>query len=377
MNVLIVDDDPVCLEQLRHLVEQAGHRALVARDGLSALDVLQQNPACHLVVCDWEMPGMNGVELCQAVRFGDFPGYVYIILLTGHSSPREKLVGLSAGADDFMAKPFDPAELTVRLRIGERILSLETRDVAIFALAKLAESRDPETGAHLERMRTYSRVLAWHLSGLPANQGIIDRDYLRMIYITSPLHDIGKVGIPDSILLKPGKLTAEEFEVMKTHTTIGAQTLQAALDQFPGARFLEMARDIACCHHEKFDGQGYPAGLSGQTIPLCARIVALADVYDALTTKRVYKQAFSHDLSKQTILEGAGRHFDPEIVAAFLACEDQFITIARQFAAGSIPPAEDGWAAAMTSDPHAPGILSRAAGAGNSTGRVPVASLIS
>jgi putative two-component system response regulator len=331
MKVMVVDDDPICLELLSNAVTQMGHEVVQAANGMEALEFLQTHPSCRLVISDWEMPEMDGLELCHAIRFGDFSGYIYFVLLTSHDSPREKVLGLEAGADEFLGKPFDPNELSVRIKTAERILSLETRDVAIFAMAKLAESRDPETGAHLERMQNYCRVIAWHLAGLPEFRETIDREFLRLIYATSPLHDIGKVGIPDAVLLKPGKLTDQEFEIMKTHTTLGAQTLAAALDQFPGTRFLEMARDIAACHHEKYDGKGYPHGLAGDKIPLCARIVALADAYDALTTKRVYKPAFSHAKTRQIILEGSGTHFDTIMVEAFKACESQFLVIADSF----------------------------------------------
>src|SRR5207248_5870327 len=207
------------------------------------------------------------------------------------------------------------------------VLSLETRDVAIFAMAKLAESRDSETGAHLERVRSYCRILAQQLAQKPKFHDVITAEYIRLIYQTSPLHDIGKVGIPDSVLLKPGRLSDREFEIMKTHAEIGAQTLEAALEQFPGIKFLEMARDIAATHHERFDGTGYPRGLRGADIPLCGRIVALADVYDALTTKRVYKSAFAHDVARSIIIDERGTHFDPDVADAFLAAEMQFIEI--------------------------------------------------
>lgn len=330
MKVLIVDDDPISVQILENAVQANGHDVLVATDGMGALEILQRTP-CRLVISDWEMPHMNGLELCHAIRFGDFSGYIYVILLTSHAAPREKVLGLNAGADDLIAKPFDPAELSARLLIAERILSLETRDVAMFAMAKLAESRDPETGAHLERMQNYSRVLAWQLAAEEPYQHLIDREYLRLIYATSPLHDIGKVGVPDSVLLKAGRLTPEEFEIMKLHTTIGSSTLTAALTQFPGAKFLEMARDIASSHHEKYDGSGYPDGLAGEDIPLSARIVAVADVYDALTSKRVYKEAYSHDITREMILQKSGTHFDPHVAEAFVACESQFIAIAEQF----------------------------------------------
>jgi putative two-component system response regulator len=254
------------------------------------------------------------------------------MLLTSRHGSENIVEGLSAGADDFVIKPFDPHEIKVRLRTGERILSLEGRDLIIFTLARLAESRDPETGAHLERIREYSRLLADELSRHRRYRDTIDGDYVQMIYLTSPLHDIGKVGIPDRVLLKPGRLTHDEYEIMKEHAALGAATLDDALATHPDAEFLRMARDIAWRHHEKWDGSGYPGGLSGEEIPLCARIVALADVYDALTTKRVYKAAFSHDDARQIIVDGRGKHFDPDVVAAFEALEPRFDEVRRQFA---------------------------------------------
>jgi putative two-component system response regulator len=174
-------------------------------------------------------------------------------------------------------------------------------------------------------------VLAQHLSGVAKFQSEVTAEYIRLIYLTSPLHDIGKVGIPDCVLLKPGRLNDNEFEIMKTHAALGAQTLDAALRQFPGVNFLQMARDIAACHHERFDGTGYPNKMSGTSIPLCARIVALADVYDALTSKRVYKDAMNHQVARSMIVEGAGTHFDPDIVEAFVQNEARFTAIRTQF----------------------------------------------
>jgi putative two-component system response regulator len=331
MKVLTVDDDDIVLEMLNLVLAQAGHEVVSARNGKEAIEVLRAGQ-CRMVITDWEMPIMNGLELCKAIRAEQFAGYIYTIILTSHTSVKEAVAGLSAGADDYVSKPFNPEELTVRIRTGERILSLETRDIAIFAMAKLAESRDPETGAHLERVRTYCRTLSQWLADqhLPGYE--IDAPFTQTIYLTSPLHDIGKIGIPDCVLLKPGRLSDREFEIMKTHTTLGAGTLNAALEQFPDAKFLLMARDIALGHHERFDGTGYPGGLVGGNIPLCARIVALADVYDALTSKRIYKNAFGHDVARSIITEESGSHFDPRVISAFLGTEQEFLKTRNRFA---------------------------------------------
>jgi putative two-component system response regulator len=331
MLVLAVDDDDIALELMANALSSAGHQVLTATSGREALALVERE-GCRLVISDWDMPDMSGVELCRVLRSAPLCGYMYFVLLTARNLPGEMIEGLSAGADDFIAKPFRPAELAARVAAGERILSLETRDVAIFALARLAESRDPDTGAHLERVQAYSRLLAQKLAARNKFQDEINAEFIRLIYLTSPLHDIGKVGVPDSVLLKQGQLTEREFEIMKLHTEIGAQTLQDALDRFPGAKFLEMARDIAATHHEWFNGQGYPRGLVGEQIPLCGRIVAVADVYDALTSKRVYKPAQTHEQAQEIIVVDAGRHFDPQVVQAFMDCAEEFKAVKRRFA---------------------------------------------
>jgi putative two-component system response regulator len=326
MRALIVDDDPVALALIQNILTDAGYVVDVACNGKQGVEMLRSRGA-RLLITDWEMPEMNGIELCRMIRAEDFAGYVYIIMITSKDQPQQKIAGLYAGADNFIAKPVNPAELQVCLKTAERILSLETRDLAMFALAKLAESRDPETGSHIERVQSYSRLLAQHLSTTDKYRGVIDPEYVGLIYQTSPLHDIGKVGVPDPVLLKPGKLNGDEMAIMRTHTQLGAQTLEAALQRFPGARFLETARDIAATHHEKFDGSGYPRGLAGDQIPLCGRIVALADVYDALTSRRVYKRPISHEQAREIIVAESGAHFDPAIVDAFLATEEHFLAI--------------------------------------------------
>lgn len=330
MRVIVAEDDAVSSLMLQHCLERFGYEVTAVDNGVDAFDLVRTGQY-QLVISDWSMPRMTGIELCRQIRKRHCSSYIYIILLTGHDGTESVVEGLDAGADDFLVKPFDPHELHVRLRVGERILSLESRDVTIFTLAKLAESRDPETGAHLERIREYCRIVAEYLLDHGPYRDQIDGDYVQLVYLTSPLHDIGKVGIPDNVLLKPGPLTPEEFEVMKKHAEIGFDTLDSVVRARPDAEFLRMARDIAGSHHEKFDGSGYPQGKSGLDIPLCGRIVALADVYDALTTKRVYKPAFSHEKARSIIVEGRGKHFDPVIVDAFLANEERFAAIRCRF----------------------------------------------
>lgn len=326
MRVLIVEDDRDALEMLENALVYFGYEVTTAENGLQARELIRHG-AYRLIISDWEMPGLTGVELCQYVRQRGASEYTYFILLTSRVGTEHLVDGLKAGADEFLSKPFDPLELEMRLRVAERILALESRDLVIFSLAKLAEARDTDTGAHLERMREYCLVLAQHLADTPKHGHLLDSDYVQLLYLTSPLHDIGKVGIPDHVLLKPGKLTSDEFEIMKQHVLIGGATLSAAVQAHPKAKYLQMARDIALTHHEKYDGTGYPYHLRGDDIPLCGRIVALSDVYDALTTSRVYKPAYSHEVAKNIILDGRGKHFDPDVVDAFLANEEAFLSI--------------------------------------------------
>jgi putative two-component system response regulator len=358
MEVLIADDDGMVRALLRRALRKWGHDVVVCCDGLEAWNALQGPDAPRLAVLDWLMPGMEGPEICRRLRSRETDAYTHVLLLSVRAERGDVLEAIRSGADDYMTKPVDLSELEARidtavrqLRVqeelltarrmffDERKLSLEMRDVVILALAKLAESRDPETGLHLERVRTYSRLLAQELADVPRFRDQIDEDFIELIYRTSPLHDIGKVAIPDHVLLKPGQLDEEEFEIMKTHAAEGAATLDAALQQYPGAEYLHMARDIAAFHHERFDGTGYATGLAGEDIPLCARIFAVADVYDALRSKRVYKQAFTHGIAKSIILDGKGTQFDPDVVEAMTRHEKAFKTIAVGDEAA--PPAGD------------------------------------
>jgi putative two-component system response regulator len=330
VKVLVIDDEPIARKAIEHALRHGGYEVYSAADGWQGLALLRET-GCQLVVTDWMMPGMNGVEFCQAVRESDLPHYVYMIMVTSRDCAEDAIRGLEGGADDYITKPFNPTELLLRVKTGRRIISLESREVTIFALARLAESRDQETGAHLERVRAYCRVIAMQLKNNGDFPDVIDDEFVRLVFDTSPLHDIGKVAIPDSILLKPDRLSREEFDIMKTHTTKGAETLAAALEQFPHARFLEMAHEIAISHHEKYNGKGYPYGLAGEEIPLSGRIVALADVYDALTSKRGYKDAYSHKMTRSVIVGDAGEHFDPVVVDAFRATEEEFVRIRQRY----------------------------------------------
>ena len=330
MKILVVEDNPIDALVVEHALQVIGHDVTVAVNAEKAMEHLRRYNY-PVVISDWELPGQNGDALCQAIRERTANCYTYIIMLTSRTDKRFVIDGLAAGADDYITKPFEPEELFFRIRAAERLLSLQGRDVLIFSLAKLAESRDLDTGAHLERMREYCRLLTTLLGKTPHYKDIIDADFVESIYLTSPLHDIGKVGVPDSILLKRGPLTPEQFEIMKRHTTIGGDTLNTASKNYPGHSYLKMATEIAMTHHEKYNGTGYPNGLAGTEIPLCGRIVALADFYDAVTSERVYKNAYSHARACRMIRGETGSHFDPEIARVFIEHADQFNRIRASF----------------------------------------------
>ncbi len=340
MQILAVDDDPIALALLGSALAETPHTVRYARRGAEALALLRDQPF-HMVITDWIMPDMDGVTLCRHIRSGCYGRYIYIIIVTVRDRPEDLLEALREGADDHIAKPFDPAVLRIRIRAAERALSLQAREVAVFTLARLAEWREPETAFHLERIRAYARILGGQLAKSGAFNGQVTPCFVENLIHTAPLHDIGKVGVPDAVLFKRGRLTDGEFRMMQQHTRIGAATLEAASRQCPDADYLLMARDIALAHHERFDGKGYPDGLSGDQIPLCARIVALADVYDAITSRRVYKKGYPHDVAREIIVREREKHFDPRVVAAFLAAEDAFVTVQVPIdpqALGAVPP---------------------------------------
>ena len=239
-------------------------------------------------------------------------------------------VGFESGADDFMTKPIHKKELLLRMQAGERLLHLHSKELLIFALASLTETRDQETGAHIDRIRRFSKLLTIELLSHEVFSSQVDRSFVENIHQASPLHDIGKVGIPDAILLKKGPLTEEERRVMQSHTTIGRNTLLGVMQQGKRSRLLSMAAEIAGSHHERWDGTGYPEGLKANGIPLSARIVTLVDVYDALRSRRPYKPAYHHDAVVDYIKACSGSMFDPRLVEAFLKIEKEILSAGMQ-----------------------------------------------
>lgn len=330
MKVLVVDDEHVSLTTLKLFATKLGYNVLSASNGKEAYRLWQKERP-EIVITDWEMPVMNGLELCSKIRAEIGETYTYIIVVTGRDNATDVVEGMEAGADDYITKPFNKAELNVRIKAGERVLSLQSKDIVIFSLAKLAESRDTDTGQHLDRVRYYSKVLAETLHHGTKRPPELNPQLIYSIFMTAPLHDIGKVGIPDSILLKPGKLNDKEFNIMKSHTLIGFNTLMDTYKKAPQANYLKLAAEIARNHHERYDGSGYPDGLKGDEIGLLCRIFALVDVYDALVSKRPYKEPFTHDRAKAIIVDGKGAHFDPMVVEAFLACEHRFHEIHEKY----------------------------------------------
>jgi len=341
-----------------------------AANGLDALVQIEQLRP-DVVMVEMMLPDVSGFDVCERIKRDLATRHLPVIMMTDIPSHDAMIAGLRAGADDFLIRPIDGELLEARLRCSVRGKALQdqfityqnrlkddnsrledavrgrtaelerTQHATAFSLAKLAESRDPETGEHLERMRRYVRELAIVMGAWTKYESVINSRFIETVYYASPLHDIGKVGIPDNILLKPGSLTDAEFDVMKTHTLVGGDTLKAANEEVTGNSFLEMGCEIAYFHHEKWNGRGYPFGIEGESIPLAARIVALGDAYDALTTKRPYKEAFSHEVSRDIIVKDAGEHFDPDVVEAFLEREDKFVRIKQSFQdADPVEPAE-------------------------------------
>ena len=309
-----------------------------------------------LILLDIMMPDMDGYEVLRRLQFNPDTEDIPVIFLTAMSAADDESIGLELGAVDYITKPINPAIVMARVRnhlqlkrardflaqhnhfleqeVANRTRAMaELQDATIRAMASLAETRDNETGNHIRRTQHYMEALARHLQNHPRFKDELTDAAIETIFKSAPLHDIGKVGIPDRILLKPGKLTPEEFEIMKTHTTLGRDAIIAAeTGTTQDNPFFRYAKEIAYSHQEKWDGSGYPEGLVGNTIPLSARLMAVADVYDALISERVYKPAYSHEQAVEIIRDGRGSHFDPDMVDAFLTLSEEFRRIAQQFA---------------------------------------------
>lgn len=352
-TVLVVDDTLANIEVVKGVLAN-DYIVQVALKGEAALKIVEKRQP-DLILLDIMMPEMDGYEVCERLKLQESTQDIPIIFLTAKAQEDDETKGLSLGAVDYITKPISPPILKERVKnhlilkqskdllakqneiLEERVIQrtsqlAELQDVAMVAMGALAESRDPETGNHIRRTQYYVKALAKEMAKKSKYSEFLQPDVITSLYKSAPLHDIGKVGIEDSILLKPGKLTDEEFETMKHHTTYGRDAITAAEASMDNAdNFLIFAKEIAYSHHEKWDGSGYPEGLSGEDIPFSARLMAIADVYDALISKRVYKPPFSHEKAVGIILEGKGSHFDPEMVDCFIAIASQFDQIAQTY----------------------------------------------
>lgn len=354
-NILVVDDEPVNIMVLSDLLK-GQYRVIAAKNGEQALKRATGDVKPDLILLDVMMPGMDGFEVCRTLKADEQTESIPVVFVTAMMEEVDEMKGLDVGAVDYITKPFSPAIVLARVkahlelkeardalsrqneileeRVQERTAELSiTKDITIHALASLAETRDNETGNHIRRTQHYVRALAEYLANQGTFKDELSAENIELLYKSAPLHDVGKVGIPDSILLKPGKLTDDEFVIMKTHAALGAEAIIEAESSHPELEtsFLRYAREIAQNHHEKWDGSGYPKGLSGLDIPLSGRLMAVADVYDALISKRVYKPAFDHEKAKAIIIEGKSTHFDPDIVDAFISLEATFKEIAARY----------------------------------------------
>jgi len=353
-RLLIIDDSPDSLFMMHGLLGDH-YRVMLADSGPHGLAMARSATPPDLILLDILMPDMDGYEVCRQLKTNTATRDIPVIFLTAKTAEDDEQQGLDLGAVDYITKPISPGIVLARIRTQltlkasadflrdqnaflAREVNLRTRevsaieDVTIMAMASLAETRDVDTGNHIRRTQHYVRALARQLATHPRFAAFLDNHTIGLLFKSAPLHDIGKVGIPDRILLKPGKLTPQEFEVMKTHTTLGRDAIEHA-EQMLGTEvaFLKIAKEIAYSHQEKWDGSGYPQGLKGDQIPISARLMALADVYDALISRRIYKEPISHDAAAGIISITGGRHFDPDVVEAFLAIQDTFKAIALTY----------------------------------------------
>lgn len=355
-TVLVVDDTPDNLSLMSGLLKDT-YRVRVANGGERALAIARADPQPDLILLDVMMPVMDGYEVCRQLKADPCSRDIPVVFLTARTDQVDEQIGLELGAVDYITKPISPPIVIARVRnhlqlkqandvlrnqnafleeeVERRTSDVRAiRDAAIVAMASLAETRDNETGNHIRRTQHYVGILANAMAALPKFQDALEPDTVDLLYRSAALHDIGKVGIPDSILLKPGRLTEDEFTVMKSHTVLGYEALKSAERSLDNTEmsFLRYAREIALTHHERWDGTGYPQGLAAEAIPLSGRIMTVADVYDALISERVYKPAFPHDVALREIEGGRGTQFDPDVIDAFLTVADRMHEISRSFA---------------------------------------------
>ena len=353
-TILLVDDTPDNLALMSDLLKYL-YKIKVANNGERALSIAKSDNPPDLILLDIMMPGMSGYEVCSLLKADPRTRDIPIIFLTARADLEDEKMGLELGAVDYLTKPVSPPIALARIKnhlllkasadflrdksgflereIEHRTAEIRAvQDVTILAMASMAETRDQETGNHIRRTQFYVKALATKLQTHPRFATTLTDDYIERLFKSAPLHDIGKVGIPDHILLKPGRFEPFEFEIMKTHTTLGKEAIEhaeAALGT--PVPFLSMAKEIAYSHQEKWDGSGYPQGLAGDNIPLSARLMAVADVYDALISRRVYKEGMPHAQAMGIMIEGRDKHFDPDILDAFVALQDEFHAIAARF----------------------------------------------
>ena len=354
-TVLVVDDTPDNLSLMSGLLKDL-YRVKVANSGEKAIKIVQSDSPPDLILLDIMMPGLSGYDVCKILKDAPESRDIPIIFLTAMTGTDDEKKGLELGAVDFITKPVNPpivmARVATQLQVKaaadflkDQNVYLETevakrtkelaaiQDVTILAMASLAETRDNDTGNHIRRTQYYLELLANFLKNHDRFRFFLTDHTINMLFKSAPLHDIGKVGIPDRILLKPGRFEPHEFEIMKTHCKLGRDAIQHAEDQLGlEVEFLKFAKEIAYGHQEKWDGSGYPEGLAGDTIPISARLMAVADVYDALISRRVYKEGMPHAKAVGIIAEGRGTHFDPDIVDAFMALQEQFQEVAKRYA---------------------------------------------
>jgi putative two-component system response regulator len=350
-----VDDTPDNHTLMSGLLKQT-YTVKLAINGEKALQLAGAANKPDLIILDIMMPGMSGFEVCERLKSEAGTRDIPVIFLTALTSTEDERKGLELGAVDFITKPVNPPIVMARvathlqvkaaadfLRDKNEYLDAEVQrrgrelaaiqDVTILAMASLAETRDNDTGNHIRRTQHYLRLLANKLQDHPRFQRSLDERTIDMLFKSAPLHDIGKVGIPDRILLKPGRFEPHEFEIMKTHCKLGRDAIQHAEDQLGvEVEFLRYAKEIAYWHQEKWDGSGYPDGIAGDVIPVSARLMAIADVYDALISRRVYKEGMPHEKAVAIIAEGRGTHFDPDMVDAFVELAEDFREVALRFA---------------------------------------------